>query len=79
MFNPKYSVLRSISNRLAGKVEGKSLDLLADAMQDPARMADLIDRVTPQQRTLILQALVDEKLLPPSVMLSSFLTAKEVE
>lgn len=33
MFNPHYSVLRAISNRLAGKIEGKSLDELARLMQ----------------------------------------------
>lgn len=33
MFNPHYSVLRAISNRVAGKIEGKSLDELSRLMQ----------------------------------------------
>jgi hypothetical protein len=57
MFNPKYSVLRAISNRLAGRVEGKSLDRLAEAMQDPVLMAKLMQSASPAQRAAIVKAL----------------------
>jgi len=50
MFSPHYSVLRAISNRLHGKVEGKSLDALAKAMQDPQEMARIMQMATPAQR-----------------------------
>jgi hypothetical protein len=35
MFNPKYSVIRAITNRVSGMAEGKSLDRLAQAMETP--------------------------------------------
>lgn len=58
MFNPKYSVFRAISNRLAGRVEGKSLDALADAMLDPAKMARLMKNAKPADRKLIVNELM---------------------
>ena len=58
MFNPKYSVFRAISNRLAGRVEGKSLDALADAMLDPAKMASLMKNAKPADRKLIVNELM---------------------
>jgi hypothetical protein len=57
MFNPKYSVLRAISNRLAGRVEGKSLDRLAEAMQDPVLMAKLMQSASPAERAALVKAL----------------------
>lgn len=60
MFNPKYSVFRAISNRLAGRVEGKSLDALADAMLDPAKMARLMKNATPADRKLIVNELMSQ-------------------
>lgn len=60
MFNPKYSVFRAISNRLAGRVEGKSLDALADAMFDPAKMARLMKNATPADRKLIVNELMSQ-------------------
>ena len=44
MFNPKYSVLKSLTNRLAGRVEGKSVERLADLMRDPKKLADLMEK-----------------------------------
>ena len=35
MFNPKYSVFRAITNRMAGRAEGKSLDVMAEGMATP--------------------------------------------
>lgn len=35
MFSPHYSVMRAIINRFSGKVEGKSLDRLAQGMETP--------------------------------------------
>lgn len=58
MFNPKYSVFRAISNRLAGRVEGKSLDALADAMLDPPKMARLMKNAAPKDRKLIVNELM---------------------
>ncbi len=57
MFSPNYSVLRAISNRLAGRVEGKSLDALAKAMQDPAEAARLMDKADPATRRMMVQLL----------------------
>lgn len=61
MFNPKYSVLRALSNRLAGRVEGKSLDKLAEAMQDPQMMARLMQNASPAERTALVEALVGKR------------------
>jgi hypothetical protein len=47
MFNPKYSVARAISNRLAGNVEGRSLDRLAEVMLDPALAARVMETTRP--------------------------------
>lgn len=57
MFNPKYSVMRAISNRFAGRVEGKSLERLAEAMQDPVLMAKLMQSASPAERTALTKAL----------------------
>lgn len=58
MFNPKYSVFRAISNRLAGKIEGKSIEALSDAMLDPAKMARLMKNAAPKDRNLIVNELM---------------------
>lgn len=57
MFNPKYSVLKSISNRLAGKAEGKSLDRLAELMQDPQKLGELMNSVPIAERSALIQAI----------------------
>jgi hypothetical protein len=59
MFNPKYSVARAIINRLTGKVEGKSLEALAQKMQDPEEMARLM-QMSPPQRKAVIEALVQQ-------------------
>lgn len=53
MFSPHYSVLRAISNRLHGRVEGKSLDALAKAMQDPREMARIMEAATPKEKAIL--------------------------
>jgi hypothetical protein len=58
MFNPKYSVLRSISNRLAGRVEGQSLDILEQVVQNPARAAELLKKVRIEDQPIISQAIL---------------------
>jgi hypothetical protein len=63
MFNPKYSVLRALSNRLAGRVEGKSLDRLAEAMQDPVLMAKLMQSASPVERAALVKALGGSRVL----------------
>ena len=55
MFNPKYSVLRAISNRFAGRIEGKSLERLAKGMQDPELMAKLMQAATPAERVALVR------------------------
>ena len=64
MFNPKYSVIRAISNRLAGKIEGKSLDELARIMQsgNTKELGDALARMPLQQRGALVKALRDAKL-----------------
>lgn len=63
MFNPKYSVVRAITNRLAGRVEGKAVDRLAEAMLDPELMARLMQKASPSERKAIVQALVGQRAL----------------
>lgn len=58
MFSPHYSVMRAIGNRLAGRVEGKSLDMLADLMRDPQRLAKVMQSATPSQQAQIAQYLL---------------------
>ena len=53
MFSPHYSVLRAISNRLHGRVEGKSLDALAKAMQDPRELARIMQAATPAEKAAL--------------------------
>ena len=59
MFNPKYSVLRSISNRLAGRVQGESLKIMEEIMQNPQRAAELLERVAVKDRFIISNALLE--------------------
>lgn len=63
MFNPKYSVARALINRLSGRVEGKSLDRLSEAMQDPALMARLMRDATPAERREIVAAMLERGLV----------------
>lgn len=63
MFNPKYSVARSIAARVAGRVEGKSIDKLAEDMLDPKKMADLMEAASAAQRQAIVQALTGQRAL----------------
>ena len=53
MFSPVYSVLRAVTNRLHGRVEGKSLDALAKAMQDPREMARIMQAATPKEKSIL--------------------------
>ena len=59
MFNPHYSVLRAISNRLAGKIEGKSLDELARLMQsgNTKELGEALARMPLKQRGALVKAL----------------------
>lgn len=57
MFNPNYSVLKSVSNRLAGKAEGKSLDRLAELMQDPKKLGELMNSMPIAERSALIQAI----------------------
>ena len=67
MFNPKYSVLRALSNRLAGRIEGKSVDRLAEAMQDPQLIARLMQEASPSERAALVQALTGGRALGTSM------------
>lgn len=60
MFSPHYSVPRAVLNRLAGRVEGKSLTRLAEAMQNPPELAKLMEGMAPRTRSIIARALADE-------------------
>lgn len=62
MFNPRYSVMRAIANRLAGRVEGKSLDRLALAMENPELMADIMRKTAPSERRALVEALLAQKI-----------------
>jgi len=53
MFSPHYSILRAISNRLHGRVEGKSLDALSKAMEDPREMARIMQVATPAEKAAL--------------------------
>ena len=67
MFNPKYSVVRAISNRLAGKVEGKSLDKLAELMQagNLPKLAQAMEGLAPREKAAIAKLL--REIRPPLV------------
>lgn len=43
VFAPKINVMRSLYNRLAGKIEGKTLDRLAQALETPQGTLDLMN------------------------------------
>lgn len=64
MFSPHYSVMRAVINRLEGKVEGKSLDALAEAMQpgNLSKLADAMEGMSPRTRAAIVKALQAETL-----------------
>lgn len=56
MLNQAYSVFRAISNRIAGRVEGKSLEALSRAMQNPQEMARIMEAATPSERAVLKKA-----------------------
>lgn len=62
MFNPKYSVIRAIGNRIEGRVAGKSVERLSQAMEDPALMAQIMRSATPSERAAIVDALLAQKV-----------------
>jgi len=62
MFSPHYSVMRAVINRLEGKVEGKSLDKLASAMQDPQELARVMEGLSPQARSLMVKAMMEARV-----------------
>ena len=64
MFNPKYSVLRALSNRLSGKVQGQSVDRLAEAMQDPQLMAKLMTTLEPADRSAVMAWIMKNQNIP---------------
>lgn len=61
MFNPKYSVVRAIVNRLEGRVTEKGVARLAEAMENPKEMARLMRNATPEQKEVI-DALLAQKV-----------------
>lgn len=62
MFSPHYSVMRAIINRLEGRVEGKSLDRLAEAMQNPQELANVMEGMAPKTRSAIARALREARV-----------------
>jgi hypothetical protein len=60
MFNPKYSVARAIVNRITGKVTDKSLNRMAEAMQNPREMARIMQNATPPERAALIEALMQQ-------------------
>ena len=67
MFSPQYSVMRAIINRLEGKVEGKSLDKLAESMQpgNLSKLADAMEGLAPKEKAAIAKLL--REIRPPLV------------
>ena len=59
MISQKYSVFKTLASALQGKVRGESLELLNQAMRDPARAAELLKRVVPADQQLIFRAMTD--------------------
>jgi len=57
MFSPAYNVVRSIFSRLAGRVEGKSLELFAEVFKDPAKVAELLRQVPIEDQRFISEGL----------------------
>ena len=67
MFSPHYSVMRAVINRLEGKVEGKSLDALAESMQpgNLGKLADAMEGLAPRERAAIAKVL--REIRPPVI------------
>lgn len=61
MITQKYSLFKVIASALQGKVRGESLELLNQAMLEPARAAELLRRVVPDDQPLIFRAMTDLK------------------
>jgi len=57
MFSPIYSVIKSVSKRLEGKVQGESLDILTDIMQNPKKAAEMLEKVNSKDLKLITDAI----------------------
>lgn len=57
MFNPKYSVFRSLSNRLAGKIQGESLKIMEEIMRNPQKAAELLERMPLADQKIVSETL----------------------
>lgn len=64
MFSPKISVARAVYNRLTGHATDKILNDLSVAMQDPQKMAKLMQDATPFERSAIIDAVMKAQGVP---------------
>jgi hypothetical protein len=60
MFNPKYSVLKAIVNRIQGKVEGKAMGEMAEVLRDPQKVAEMMEKATAAERRQLVNLLSDQ-------------------
>lgn len=59
--NQNYMIFKTAVNRLSGKVQGETLEVLAQIMKDPNRAADLLEQVPVADQAIVRQALQDAR------------------
>jgi len=57
MFNPKYSVFRSVVSGLQGRVRGESMKLMEEAFKNPAEASRLLKMVIKEDQPLVFEAM----------------------
>lgn len=57
MFSPILSVARGIVNRMGGKADQVTMELLSKVMQDPKATAQLMQAATPKEQSMLIQAI----------------------
>lgn len=65
VFAPRINVMRAIYNRLAGKIEGKALDRLAQSLETPQGALDLLNvaGIPASKRGAVIDALMHENVV----------------
>lgn len=76
MFSPLISVARGTYNRLSGKATDKIMDDLATIMQNPRRLAEVMEKAKPFEREIILDQLLRAQSAGASNMLNGALSTQ---
>jgi len=56
-------VINAILNRIGGRVQGRSLQLLAEKMKDPKEMARIMKLASPPERDMLIDALIQRDVI----------------